>query len=143
MAILIRCPACNMSNLPTHSPNNEKGAPRRTPLLLRGSPAGSAFGELEAASRLRLAVLLALDDTAVARQIAARLEHRAQAGLVIGQRLADAVAHRAGLAREPAADHRADDIVLADTLGDDEGLIHHHAQNRPGEIDRALAPVDQ
>src|SRR5258708_34644422 len=66
--------------------------------------AALALRELEAAPRLRLAVFLALDDATVARQEAAGLEHRAQVRLVIGQRLADAVAHRAGLAgAAPAA----------------------------------------
>src|SRR6266852_3117209 len=106
MAIFTRCSADFM--VCSDSLAQRKRAPRRTPFLMRGSLLpGSAFGELEAASRLRLAVFLALDDTAVARQVAARLEYRAQARLVIGQRLADAVAHRAGLARKPAANHRA------------------------------------
>src|SRR6516164_6526019 len=40
----------------------------------------SALGELEAAPRLHAAVLLALDDAAVAREEAALLERRAQFG---------------------------------------------------------------
>src|SRR6185437_13654180 len=83
------------------SPDKKKGRPAGRPFWYANPPAGSALGELEAASGLRLTVLLALDDAAVARQIAARFEHRAQARLVIGQRLADAVAHRAGLTGEP------------------------------------------
>src|SRR5258707_5673072 len=141
MAILMRCSADFM--VCSHFLLNEKGRPAGRPFDARILLPGSAFGELEAASGLRLAVFLALDDTAVARQVAARLEHRAQARLVIGQGLADAVPHSAGLAREAAAYHRADDVILTDPLGDDEGLVHHHAQHRPGEIDRALAPVDQ
>src|SRR5882724_11669609 len=57
-------------------------------------------------------------------------------------RLADAVAERAGLAREPAAVHRADDVVLADPVGHPERLVDHHAQHRPREIDGAVAVVD-
>src|SRR5271165_1194363 len=59
-----------------------------------------ALRELEAAAGLGLAVLLALDDTAVARQEALGLQQRAQARLEIGQRLGDAVADGTGLAGE-------------------------------------------
>jgi hypothetical protein len=56
-----------------------------------------ALGELEAAARLGLTVLFALDDTRIARKEAAALEHRAQIRLVAHQRLGQAVTHRAGL----------------------------------------------
>src|SRR5215468_10812341 len=71
-----------------------------------------ALRELEAASRLRLAVLLALDHAAVAGEEAALLQHGPQGRLEMGERAADAVAHGAGLAGEPAADDRADHVVL-------------------------------
>src|SRR5260221_10909101 len=119
--------------------NRRRAATRRR---VERARAALALRELEAAPRLRLAVFLALDDAAVARQEAAGFEHRAQARLVIGQRLADAVAHRAGLAGEAAADHAADDVVLAEPAGDDEGLVEQHAQHRPREIDRSVAAVD-
>src|SRR5882724_9599848 len=57
-----------------------------------------ALRELEAASRLGLAVLLALDDSAVAGEEAALLQHGPQRRFEIGERAADAVPHRAGLA---------------------------------------------
>src|SRR5215831_5677240 len=57
-----------------------------------------ALRELEAASRLALAVLLALNDAAVARQETALLEDRAQCRLEMRQRTADAVADGARLA---------------------------------------------
>src|SRR6185312_14977185 len=62
----------------------------------------SAFRELEGPAGLRLAVLLALDHAAVAREEPDRFQHRTQPRLVIDQRAADAVTHRAGLARETA-----------------------------------------
>src|SRR5690348_18467130 len=111
-------------------------------LALTADRTGSALRELEAAAGLRLAVLLALDDARVAGQEAALLQRRAEARLVEGQRTADAVAHRAGLTGEPAAGHRAHHVVLAEAVGDDEGLVHHHAQNRAREIHRAVAAVD-
>src|SRR3546814_6033521 len=55
--------------------------------------------ELEAAAGLGLAVFLALDDAAVAGEEAGALDGGTQRRLVAGQRLADAVLDRAGLAR--------------------------------------------
>src|SRR5271156_6682404 len=95
------------------------------PLFILNKPRGgdaSSLGELEAAARLAAAVLLALDDAAVAGQEAALLEDRPEAGLVEGQRLADAVPHRAGLARQPAARHRRGDVELAQPVGHQERL---------------------
>src|SRR5262249_11789430 len=57
-----------------------------------------ALRELEAASRLALAVLLAVDAAAVARQKATLLEDRAKCRLEMRQRTADAVADGARLA---------------------------------------------
>src|SRR5690348_8772860 len=105
-------------------------------------PAGSALRELEAASGLGLAVFLALDHATVAREKALRLQRRTKPRLVIEQRLGDAMPHRAGLAREAAADHGAVHIELAEAIDDDERLIDQHAQHRPREIDRAVATVD-
>src|SRR5689334_21021572 len=72
-----------------------------------------ALRELEAAARLGLAVLLALDRAAVASQETRRLDHAAQRRLVAGQRLADAMLDRARLARQAAAGNGGDDVVLA------------------------------
>jgi hypothetical protein len=72
-----------------------------------------ALRELEAAARLGAAILLAFDHAAVAGEEAGGLDRRAQRGLVLAQRLGDAVLDRAGLARKAAALDRGDDIVLA------------------------------
>src|ERR1700730_4742150 len=89
-----------------------------------------------------LSVFLAFDDPAVARQKTLLLQQRAQPRLVIGQRPADAVAHRTGLTGEPAAFDRAPDIELPQSVGRRKGLVDQHAQHRSREIDRALAAVD-
>src|SRR5271170_335494 len=130
------------SLLNTIEPKSRKGAPRDAVSLSREGRCGLALRELEATSRLGAAILLTLDHAAVPGEVAVRLQRRAEPGLVIGERLADAVAERAGLAREPAAVHRADDVVLADPVRHREGLVDYHAQHRPREIDRAVAVVD-
>src|SRR5665811_947063 len=71
-----------------------------------------ALGELEGAPCLGPAVLLALDHARVAGEEAAALERAAQIRLVIGQRLGNAVAARAGLAGQTAAGDRAGHVVL-------------------------------
>src|ERR1700704_2394494 len=70
----------------------------------------SAFGELERTPRFGLAVFLALDHARIARQEAAMLEGPAQVGFIAHQGLGKTVAHRARLARQAAARHRAHDI---------------------------------
>jgi hypothetical protein len=50
----------------------------------------------------------------------------AQLGLVVGQRLGQPVAHRAGLAREAAAGDGADDVVLMQPVGRDQRLLDDH-----------------
>ena len=52
------------------------------------------------------------------------------------------MAHRAGLARKPAAGDADGQVVLADALGDAERLLQNHAQHGAGEIDLHLAAVD-
>src|SRR4051794_14890542 len=101
-----------------------------------------ALRELEAASCLGAAVLLALDDARVAGQEAGLLDERAQRGLVAGQRLSDAVLDRAGLAGEAAADDGRDHVILVAALGDIERLVDHEAQRRTREIGFLLATVD-
>src|SRR5882724_9546348 len=86
------------------------------PLLVRKEKL-SALGELEAAAGFHLAVLLALDHAAVAGEEATALEGAAQVRLKIGQRLGDAVAHRARLSRKPTARDRAGHVVLAGAVG--------------------------
>src|SRR5688572_31115989 len=99
--------------------SHEKGRPLAGPPFWVPKLADeSALRELEAAAGLGAAVLLALDHAAVTGQEAGRLDRAAQRGLELGQRLADAVLDRAGLAREAAARDGADHVVLAFTLGD-------------------------
>src|SRR5690606_17618741 len=61
---------------------------------------------------------------------------------VLGERLADAVLHGAGLARKPAALDGGDHVVLALAARHLERLVDHQAQRRTGEIDFLLAAVD-
>src|ERR1044071_5322371 len=119
----------------------QKGTPRRA-LWEPGCEAGSALRVLERAPRLRLAVLLALDHAAVRGGDPAALERAAQVRLEVGERLGDAVAHRAGLTRKPAARDRAGHVVLAGAVGGDDRLLDQHAQHRTGEIGLDHARVD-
>src|SRR5882757_1450063 len=130
-------------------PNNAKrrapfGARRflSPPPQARGGSESLALGELEAAAGAGAAVLLALDDAAVARQEAALLHGAAQVRLVLGERLRDAVAHRAGLAREPAARHGGDHVELLAALRDVERLLDDHLLGRAREVDLLVAAVD-
>ncbi len=70
------------------------------------------------------------------------LRTRAQLRLVIGQRLGDAVAHRAGLAGQAAAGDGGDDVVLAVAVGGDDRLLQDHLQHRTGEILGEFLAVD-
>src|SRR5260221_282139 len=79
-----------------------------------------ALGDLEAATGAGAAVLLALDAAAVAGQEATLLDGAAQGRLELDERLRDAMAHRAGLARQTAARHRGDHVELLATLRDVE-----------------------
>src|SRR5438445_6867878 len=83
-------PAANRFHhrLADRSPEMRWGAPTGTPHVAEDGRGRSALRELEAAARLASAVLLALDHPAVAGQEAAGLEHRPEARLVVGQRLA-------------------------------------------------------
>ncbi len=99
--------------------------------------------ELEAAAGLGAAVLLAFDDARVAGQEAALLQDAAQIRFHVGQRLGQAVAHRAGLARQTATGHGADDVVLVRAGGSGQRLLDHHAQHRTGEVDFLVTGVDR
>src|SRR3990167_2688633 len=117
------------------------GAPKR-PLPNAYEPR-LALRELEAAAGLGLAVLLTLDDAAVAGQEAVRLHDRAQAGLVVGQGLRQAVTDGAGLARQARAFHGHDDVELTEAIGHFQRLGDHHSQHRTGEIDFLVTTVDR
>src|SRR5690606_28491451 len=96
----------------------------------------------EALTRLRTAVLLALDLTRVAREVAELLQLAAQALVGLHQRARDAVTDGAGLAREAPAAHRREDVVRALGLGRLEGLLHDHAQHLALEVVVDLSTVD-
>src|SRR6266849_361044 len=106
------------------------------------APHASALGELEAAPRLGAAIFLALDHARVAGEEAALLERAAQVRLEIHQRLGQAVADRAGLARQTAAGDGAGDVVLPAAVGRDQRLLDQHAQHRPREIDLDVPGID-
>src|SRR5205085_6955212 len=93
------------------APRKQEGRAAARPFLANVI-AALALGELEAAPRLGLAVLLALDHAAVAGEEAAALERATQVRLEVGQRLRDAVGHRAGLSWQAAARARAGYVVL-------------------------------
>src|SRR3569623_2020630 len=110
----------------------KKSAPKRA-LWIRSKARRLALRELERTAGLGLAVLLTLDHARVAGEEAAALEHAAEIRFEIGQRLGDAVTHGAGLARQTAARHGADDVELGGAVGGDQRLVAQHAQHRPGE----------
>src|SRR5689334_20562030 len=89
-----------------------------------------ALRELERPAGLGATVLLALDDARVAGQEATLLQDAAQLRFEVGERLRQAVAYRAGLARQAAAGHRADHVILAIAIGGDQRLLDQHAQHR-------------
>src|SRR6202790_4195355 len=88
-----------------------------------------ALRELERLARLGAAVLLALDHARVAGEKAALFQDAAGFRSEIGTRLGDAVTHGARLARQTAAGHGADHVVLAGTGGCDQRLLDHHPQH--------------
>src|SRR5271168_3059677 len=96
----------------------QKGARRRLSKFLRSPtsrqiPAKQlALRELERLARLGATVLLALDHARVAGEKTALLQNAAQIGFEIGQRLRQPVTHGARLARQTAAGHGADHVVL-------------------------------
>src|ERR1700724_2074015 len=79
-------------------------------LIFSNSCRALALRELERLACFRPTVLLALHRAGVAGEEAALLQHATQLGLEIGERLGDAVTHRAGLARQAAAGNRADHV---------------------------------
>src|SRR6187200_768052 len=81
------------------------------------------LGELERATRFSAAVFLAFDHTRIAGQKATTLEHAAQVGLKIGERLCEAMPNGASLAGQATARHRADHVVLAGAVGGDQRLL--------------------
>ena len=60
----------------------------------------------------------------------------------MGQRLADAVTHGAGLAGETTAGDGGDHVVLVVAGGRDDRLFEDHLQHRAGEEDVEILAVD-
>src|SRR5438128_8982927 len=85
------------------------------------------LAELEAAAGLGAAVLLALDDAAVAGQETLALDRDAQCRLIAGQCGRDAMTDSARLAGQPAALDGRFDVVLALAIRDVENLIDDQA----------------
>src|SRR5260221_6590788 len=101
-----------------------------------------ALRELERLARLGAAVLLALHRTRVAGEKAAPFQDAAQIRLEIGQRLGDAVTDGARLARQTAAGHGADHVILTGPGRRHQRLLNHHPQHWTSEIDFDFAGVD-
>src|SRR5207248_10746008 len=87
---------------------------------------GLPLRELESLARSRAAVLLALDDSGVARQKARLLQRGTEIRIQLGERAADAVADGAGLTGEAAAADVHVDVDLADLLDDFQRLLEDH-----------------
>ena len=98
---------------PNRFPNDRKTAGKTSKLPL---------AELEAPPRLRLAVFLPLNRAAVAGQEAGDLQDAAQLRLIVRQRAADTMAHRARLTGQPAAIDGADHVELVIAVRDQERL---------------------
>src|SRR3984957_20609784 len=109
-----------------------------------GAPAASPLAELEAPPSLRLAIFLSLDRPGVAGQEPGYLQNAAQVRLIVCQRPADSMPHRAGLTRQPAAIDRANHVELVVAVRDQERLGQQHPQHGPREIlhDRAAVHRD-
>src|ERR1700691_2792786 len=103
-----------------NGPKNKGG--RSRPLAPKKRAGRSALRKLEARAGFLVAIFLAFDDARIAGQEAFLLEGRAQIGLVIGQGLGKAVAHRAGLSRQSAPRDRDHQVVLGEPASDDERL---------------------
>src|SRR3546814_4371372 len=91
-------------------PQTKRAAPFGAALIGTEVRSALTLGELEALAGLGLAVLLAFHHATVAGQEACLLDDRAQQRLIMGERLGDAVLHRASLAGKAAAGDGAIEI---------------------------------
>src|SRR5262245_44052916 len=87
---------------------------------------GLALRELEPLAGARPAVLLALHHPRVASEEAGLLQRRAEVGVELGQRAADAVPDGARLAGEPPAADVHGDVHLAELLHHLQRLLEDH-----------------
>src|SRR5690606_32852729 len=94
----------------------------------RGGPTGGAPRQvLRRAAGLLEAVLLALDDASVAREVPLLLEHGAEVRVDLQQRAGDAELDGVGLAAGATALDGDDGVVAAGGVGVLEGLERLHA----------------
>src|SRR5690606_560984 len=118
------------------------GAPRQ----VLGRPAsrslGSALAVLRRAAGLLEAVLLALDDASVAREVPLLLEHGAEVRVDLQQRAGDAELDGVGLAAGATALDGDDGVVAAGGVGVLEGLERLHAHQDATEVLLELTAVD-
>jgi hypothetical protein len=75
-----------------------------------------ALRELEAAAGFGAAVFFALDDTRIAGEETAALEHRTQVRLIAQQRFGKTMAYGARLTGQAAAGYGAHNVVLTLTI---------------------------
>src|SRR5690554_301127 len=101
------------------------------------------LGELEGLAGLGLAILLALDNAAIAGQEATLLEHWAQARLEEVESLGDTVTHGAGLTGQTAAGHRDDNVVLVGAFGCHDWLLDDQLQHGTRKVCGELTAVDR
>src|SRR6185312_1082076 len=104
-------------------------------MAMRIAILASAFRELLAASRLVQAHLLAFDLARVARDEPRLREGGLEGGVVFDEGAGDPVAHRARLARLPAAEDVHLDVERLRVVGELEGLAHDHAAGLAREED--------
>src|SRR5579864_818690 len=105
----------------------------RTPSVPKSRPT-SALRVLGRLTRFLEPVLATLLHARIARQEAPLLEVAAKRRVCFDQRARDAVPDGAGLAADPAAVDRGDDVVPVDGVGQPQRLRHDHLQRRPREV---------
>src|SRR5262245_3089949 len=116
------------------------------PAMLVSPPARgpcSALAELEAAARLALAVLLALDHAAVAREEARVAQRLLERGLRDLEGARHAEAHRAALADGAAAIEARPHVVLAQRGGGHQRRLRVEALLLDGEVGLERPAVDE
>src|SRR5438270_13230146 len=105
----------------------------RTPSVPKSRPT-SALRVLRRLARFLEPVLAALLRARVARQEAFLLQVAAKRGVGFDQRARDSVPHSAGLAADPAAVDRRNNVVAIDGARQAQRFGHDHLERRPGEV---------
>ncbi len=99
------------------------------------------FAELESLTSLGLAGFLTLNHTRVAAQEALGLHRGTELGVDFDERLGDSHAKSLGLAGHTTAIQVGLDVVLAQHVGNAQGLLHLVLQGRDTEIFLIVAVV--